>query len=186
MKEIRIGGKTLALVQGDITEERTSAIVNAANNALRGGGGVDGAIHRKGGPKIMEECRRIRWCDTGKAVITTGGNLPARYVIHTVGPVYRDGKHGEPELLASCYRSSMELARRYGIRSLAFPAISTGAYGYPLSEAGRIALKTILEELENHPGIELVRVVLFDERSYRIYSEVLEELLKEKGLEAKE
>lgn len=175
--ERRLGNTLLSLVQGDITKEHTEAIVNAANNALRGGGGVDGAIHRAGGPAIMEECRRIGWCDTGKAVITTGGRLKARYVIHTVGPVYRGGKQGEAELLASCYENSLALAEEKGIRSLAFPSISTGAYGYPLEEAAEVALRTVIRYLSRGSTLQLVRFVLYDSRAYQVYCDTLERLL---------
>ncbi|MEM4643732.1 MAG: O-acetyl-ADP-ribose deacetylase, partial [Candidatus Bathyarchaeia archaeon] len=144
----------------------TDAIVNAANPSLMGGGGVDGAIHRKGGPKILEECKRIRATEypdglpTGKAVITTGGNLKAKYVIHTVGPVWRGGKSGEAELLAEAYRNSLKLAVSKGIKTIAFPSISTGAYGYPIDEASRIALSTVKDFLEKENGLEEVVFVL--------------------------
>ncbi|MEW6658879.1 MAG: O-acetyl-ADP-ribose deacetylase [Thermodesulfobacteriota bacterium] len=174
--EIKVGQSALELVEGDITRQDTEAIVNAANTSLLGGGGVDGAIHRAGGPKILEECRRIGGCPTGEARITTGGNLPARYVIHTVGPVYRDGLHREPELLASCYRESLKLATAKGLKSVAFPSISTGAYGYPLAEAAKIALKTVKEYLAEHPEIERVRFVLFGQAAYAAYEAALKEL----------
>ncbi len=166
----------LELVQGDITHEETDGIVNAANSGLRGGGGVDGAIHRAGGPAILEECRKIGGCPTGQAVITTGGRLKARHVIHTVGPVYRDGQHGEPELLASAYRNSLALAREHGLKSVAFPSISTGIYGYPVSEAARIALG-VVQECSKDPGfLELIRFVLFDEVTFRAYQAARMEL----------
>ena len=175
--EHRIGNTTLELVQGDITRQQVDAIVNAANSALRGGGGVDGAIHRAGGPRIMEECRRIGGCATGDAVITTGGNLPARHVIHAVGPVYRGGKAGEEKLLASAYRRSLEVAVENGLRSVAFPSISTGAYGYPVAEAARVALRAVRRFLEEHPGaLDLVRFVLFTRADYEVYAEALREL----------
>ena len=145
--EVITHGTTIALAVGDITKESTDAIVNAANSGLRGGGGVDGAIHRAGGPAIMAECRQIGYCPTGQAVITTGGNLKARYVIHTVGPVYRGGTKGEAGLLRSAYRTSLMLAAQRGLKSVAFPAISAGIYGYPLHEAARIALTTTIEFL---------------------------------------
>jgi O-acetyl-ADP-ribose deacetylase (regulator of RNase III) len=173
--EIKAGQSVLELVEGDITLQDTDAIVNAANTSLLGGGGVDGAIHRAGGPQILEECRRLGGCPTGEARITTGGNLKARYVIHTVGPVYRDGFHREPELLASCYRESLKLASAKGLESVAFPSISTGAYGYPLADAARIALKTVKEYLADHPEIERVRFVLFGKAAYDAYEAALKE-----------
>ena len=174
--EVKINKSTLSLVEGDITKQDTDAIVNAANKSLRGGGGVDGAIHRAGGPKILEECIRIGGCETGQAVITTGGNLKAKYVIHTVGPVYRDGKHGEPELLESCYRNSLKLASSKGLKSIAFPSISTGAYGYPMDQAAEIALRTVIDYLKNNTDIELVRFVLFGKEAYKTYEENLKKL----------
>jgi O-acetyl-ADP-ribose deacetylase (regulator of RNase III) len=176
--EVKINKSTLSLVEGDITKQDTDAIVNAANKSLRGGGGVDGAIHRAGGPKILEECIRIGGCETGQAVITTGGNLKAKYVIHTVGPVYRDGKHGEPELLESCYRNSLKLASSKGLKSVAFPSISTGAYGYPMDQAAEIALRTVIDYLKNNTDIELVRFVLFGKEAYKTYEETLKRLKK--------
>jgi O-acetyl-ADP-ribose deacetylase (regulator of RNase III) len=166
----------LEITAGDITQQDTEAIVNAANNSLLGGGGVDGAIHRAGGPRILEECRRLGGCPTGEARITTGGDLKARYVIHTVGPVYRDGLHREPELLASCYRESLKLASAKGIKSVAFPAISTGAYGYPLADAAKIALKTVRSYLAAHPEIKLARFVLFGKEAYGAYEAAFKEL----------
>jgi O-acetyl-ADP-ribose deacetylase (regulator of RNase III) len=174
--EVKIGNSTLAIVEGDITKEATEAIVNAANSGLRGGGGVDGAIHRAGGPAIMEECRKIGHCPTGQAVITTGGNLKAKYVIHTVGPVYSGGRRNEAGLLKSAYLESLKLASNKGIRSLSFPAISAGAYGYPLNEAARIALKTAIDYLGEHPEIEQVRFVLFGKPMYDIFTEELKKL----------
>lgn len=174
--EVRIGGSVLTLVQGDITQEETDALVNAANSGLVGGGGVDGAIHRAGGPAIMAECRRIGGCPTGQAVITTGGNLKARYVIHTVGPVYRGGTHGEVELLASAYRESLKLASARGLKSLSFPAISAGVYGYPLKEAARIALGTVIDYLKAHRDIEMVRFVLFGKQTFDAFAVVLRDL----------
>lgn len=159
----------IEIVRGDITTERVDAIVNAANSRLAGGGGVDGAIHRAGGPAIMMECRRLGGCDTGDAKITTGGNLPASHVIHTVGPVYRGGNEGEPELLARCYRRSLEIALDNGLKSIAFPAISCGVYGYPVPGAARIALSTVKSFVESHPEITRVRFVLFSDDVLRIF-----------------
>jgi O-acetyl-ADP-ribose deacetylase len=176
MRSVKIGASTLELVEGDITKQDTEAIVNAANTSLLGGGGVDGAIHRAGGPQILEECRKIGGCPTGEARITTGGRLPAKWVIHTVGPVYRDGRHGEPELLSSAYRSSLRLASARGIKRVAFPSISTGAYGYPLAEAAHIALTTTVDHLKAHPEITLVRFVLFGRAAYEAYETVLIEV----------
>ncbi len=173
--EKKIDGATVVLVQGDITEETTDAIVNAANEGLRGGGGVDGAIHRAGGPAIMEECRKIGYCPTGQAVVTTGGNLKARYVIHTVGPVYRGGNKGEAKLLESAYRQSLERASERGLKSLSFPAISMGVYGYPPGEGARVALRTVMAYLKEHKGIERVRFVLFDRKTFDVFKEALEE-----------
>lgn len=175
--EIKIGSTTLSLVKGNITHEVTDAIVNAANSRLAGGGGVDGAIHRAGGPKIMEECRRIGGCATGDAVITTGGDLKARYVIHAVGPIYKDGRHGEDKLLASAYRRSLEVALGKGVKTIAFPSISTGAYGYPIQDASKIALKTVIDFLKTHKGMELVRFVLFSEPDLEVYKKALEGLI---------
>ncbi|MGB9866849.1 MAG: O-acetyl-ADP-ribose deacetylase [Bacillota bacterium] len=171
----------ITLVKGDITLQHVDAIVNAANSGLRGGGGVDGAIHRAGGPQIAEECRRIAQekggCPTGQAVITSAGRLPARYVVHAVGPVWRGGGHGEAKLLASAYRSALELALQHGVKTLAFPSISTGAYGYPIEQAARIALRTIRDFLERHGyPFEEVRCVLFSETDYRVYQDALREI----------
>jgi O-acetyl-ADP-ribose deacetylase (regulator of RNase III) len=177
MRRVKIGASTLELVEGDITEQDTEAIVNAANSSLLGGGGVDGAIHRAGGPQILEECRKIGGCPTGEARITTGGRLQAAWVIHTVGPVYRDGKRGEADLLANAYRNSLRLATERGIKTMAFPSISTGAYGYPLAEAARIALTTTRDYLKAHPEIAAVRFVLFGQPAYRAYEVVLAELV---------
>ncbi len=174
--QIKVGQSVLELVEGDITQQDTDAIVNAANEQLRVGGGVDGAINRAGGPRIQEEARKIGYCPTGQAVITTGGNLKARYVIHTVGPVYRDGLHGEPELLASAYRESLKLASAKGIASLAFPSLSTGVYGYPVDQAAKIALKTTKDYLQDHPEIKLVRFVLFGQATFQAFARALAEV----------
>lgn len=164
----------IEVVEGDLTKQKVDAIVNAANETLLGGGGVDGAIHRAGGPAILEECRKLNGCQTGDAKITTGGKLPARYVIHTVGPVYRDGRQGEPELLASCHRRSLEVALEHGLKTVAFPAISCGVYGYPIPDAARIATHTAAAFLDNHPEIDLVRFVLFGADTYNAFRDALE------------
>jgi O-acetyl-ADP-ribose deacetylase (regulator of RNase III) len=165
----------IEIVQGDITKEHVDAIVNAANSRLAGGGGVDGAIHRAGGPAIMAECRALGGCDTGDAKITTGGNLPAKHVIHAVGPVYHGGKEGEPELLASCYRRSLEVAVENGLSSVAFPAISCGVYGYPVPDAARIAVNAVQEFCRRNSRIEYVRFVLFSEDVYQIFFDAANE-----------
>jgi len=167
-------GKKLRLVIGDITNIRVDAIVNAANSGLRGGGGVDGAIHRAGGPGIMRELDEIRkasgGCPTGSAVVTSGGALPAQYVFHAVGPIYQDGRHGEPDHLASCYRKCLELAEERNVRSISFPAISTGAYGYPAEEAASIALETVAQHLDRaESGVREVLFVLFDQGFYQLF-----------------
>lgn len=171
-----IGSCRLRLERGDITRQAVDAIVNAANSGLRGGGGVDGAIHRAGGPSIMEECRRIGGCPTGRAVTTGAGSLPARWVIHAVGPVWRGGSHQEADLLGSAYASALAEARAAGASSVAFPSLSTGAYGYPVEEAARIALRTVQDELERHGTPSRVVFVLFDEASLKAYESVLEEI----------
>ena len=169
---------TLEVVQGDITQQDTEAIGNAANSALAGGGGVDGAIHRAGGPTLMAELRaKFKGCPTGSGVITGGGNLKAKYVIHAVGPRY-SGSSKDPELLSSAYRKSLGLCTQNKISSIAFPSISTGIYGYPVEEASRIALKTVMAYLKDHPEIKLVRFVLFDSNTYRFYEEALKEITK--------
>jgi O-acetyl-ADP-ribose deacetylase (regulator of RNase III) len=175
--EVKINNSTLALAEGDITNESTDAIVNAANTRLAGGAGVDGAIHRAGGPSIMEECRKIGGCPTGQAVITTGGNLRAKYVIHTVGPVYQGGNKGEAALLKSAHLESLKLASARKLKSISFPAISTGVYGYPVHEAAQIALKTAIDYLKEHSDMELVRFVLFGRKTYDIFAEELKELI---------
>ena len=177
LTEVRINHARLELVQGDITRQDTDAIVNAANPSLLGGGGVDGAIHRAGGPEILEECRRLGGCPPGEARLTTAGRLKARYVIHAVGPVYYGGQAGEPEKLASAYRHSLQLASQHGLRSVAFPSISTGAYGYPVEKAAPIALRTVIEYLRQHPEIELVRFVLYDTPTFAVYERALRDLV---------
>ncbi len=176
----QVAGAALQLVQGDITEQKVDAIVNAANSGLRGGGGVDGAIHRAGGPSIMRECRKIGHCPTGQAVITTAGELPADRVIHAVGPVWRGGERGEAGLLASAYQSSLELAASNGLTTVAFPSISTGAYGYPIDRAARVALRAVVEYLRENPDtLEAVRFVLFTEDALGVYEGALKEILRE-------
>jgi O-acetyl-ADP-ribose deacetylase (regulator of RNase III) len=153
------------VVRGDLTEQEVDAVVNAANSSLLGGGGVDGAIHRAGGPEILAECRTLGGCDTGDAKATTGGRLPARWVIHTVGPVWRGGEEGEAELLASCHRRSLEVARELGARTVAFPAISTGVYGYPVESAADVAVAAV----RGH-DLDLVRFVLFGDEAYEAFA----------------
>jgi O-acetyl-ADP-ribose deacetylase (regulator of RNase III) len=161
----KIGRTTVSLVAGDLTKQDVDAVVNAANSSLMGGGGVDGAIHRAGGPAIIDDCRKIVAAigrlETGKAVITTGGDMPARFVIHTVGPVWHGGEGGEPRLLADAYRNSLSLAESEGLKTVAFPSISTGIYGYPMEEAARVALATIEEYLKDGSELKEVRIVLF-------------------------
>ena len=175
-EESFLGGRVLVVV-GDITRQDVTAIVNAANSTLLGGGGVDGAIHRAGGPEILKECQQIRktvypnGLPTGQAVITTGGNLPAKYVIHTVGPIYGRDPEREAELLAACYQNSLLLARQHDVSSIAFPSISTGAYGYPKPEATKIASATIKHFLSADQQIEQVRLVFFQERDARAFRE---------------
>ena len=173
MRELSIGTSRIELVQGDITKQDTEAIVNAANSSLLGGGGVDGAIHRAGGPVILAECRRLGGCETGDAKITTGGRLKAKHVIHTVGPIYRGGRQDEAELLASAYRRSLEVAVAHGLTTIAFPSISTGAYGYPIAAAARIALQTVAAIVRAHPTITLVRFVLFSAGDLATYEQAL-------------
>jgi O-acetyl-ADP-ribose deacetylase (regulator of RNase III) len=179
--QFKYRGRTTEVLQGDITRMAADAIVNAANEGLRGGGGVDGAIHRAGGPSIMEECRRIGRCATGSAVITTAGRLPARHVIHTVGPVWQGGKHTESALLRSCYISSLQLAEDNSLKSVAFPSISTGVYGYPIDRASLVAIGAVLDYLSKATSIERVIFVLFSESDFRLYLSRMEELLAEGG-----
>jgi O-acetyl-ADP-ribose deacetylase (regulator of RNase III) len=159
----------IELVVGDITDQDVDAVVNAANPTLLGGGGVDGAIHRAGGPAILEECRGLGGCEPGDAKPTGGGNLPARYVFHAVGPIWRGGSEGEEELLASCHRRAIELAHEHGCRSVAFPAISTGAYGFPVELAAPVAVRATQEALATHPSVELARFVFRDEATLAPY-----------------
>ncbi|MBM4331623.1 MAG: O-acetyl-ADP-ribose deacetylase [Deltaproteobacteria bacterium] len=180
--EARAGQAVIELLQGDITEQDTEAIVNAANRTLLGGGGVDGAIHRAAGPQLLSECRTLGGCETGDAKITRGYKMKARHVIHTVGPVYHSAGQKAPELLARCYRRSLEVASENNLKSIAFPSISTGAYGYPLREAAPIALKTVADYLNSHEGIQTVRFILFGKEAYEAYEEALKDLLQEKAL----
>jgi len=168
--EKRIGSGVIEVVKGDITKETVDAIVNAANESLLGGGGVDGAIHRAGGPAILEECRKLGGCRTGDAKITTAGRMPSKYVIHTVGPVYRDGAHGEPEKLASCHRRSLEVALENGVKTVAFPAISCGV------DAARIALSEVANFLQRDDRIRQVVFVLFDEHALEVYRQTAAKL----------
>lgn len=168
--DFRYKGKTIRVVQGDITKIRVDAVVNAANEGLRGGGGVDGAIHRSGGPAIMVECRKIGRCPTGNAVLTTGGNLPAKYVIHTVGPVWVGGHKREAELLRSAYENSLKLAADEKLKSIAFPSISTGVYGFPIEKACPIALKAVLDHLAGPTSLKEVQFVLFSMGDYALYA----------------
>jgi O-acetyl-ADP-ribose deacetylase (regulator of RNase III) len=161
----------IEIEKGDITKFKVDAIVNAANTSLLGGGGVDGAIHRAAGPKLLEECRTLNGCPTGEAKITRGYNLPAKYVIHTVGPVWSGGNHNEETLLANCYRNSLHLAVENKIKSIAFPAISTGVYHFPIEQATKIAVKETKEFLEKNKFIQKVIFVCFDEDTYRVYKE---------------
>jgi O-acetyl-ADP-ribose deacetylase len=161
--------------QGDITKCKVDAIINAANTSLLGGGGVDGAIHRAAGPQLLEECRELNGCPTGEAKITKGYNLPAKYVIHTVGPVWNGGNNNEDKLLEDCYRNSLKLAVEYGVRSIAFPAISTGVYRFPLERASQIAVTEVSNFLKSNDSINKVIFVCFDENTYEVYKKILNE-----------
>lgn len=174
-KKWTCNGVEIEVVKGDITKEQVDAVVNAANESLRGGGGVDGAIHRAGGPAILEECRTLDHCDVGDAKITTAGEMPAEHVIHTVGPVYHNGKKGEPELLDNCYRRSLEVAVENGCKTIAFPAVSCGVYRFPADKAARIAIAAAADWAKNPQGIELMRFVLFSDDIYEVFENALEE-----------
>ncbi|MBL8693055.1 MAG: O-acetyl-ADP-ribose deacetylase [Planctomycetes bacterium] len=176
-----LGNRRIEVVRGDIVKERVDAIVNAANSTLLGGGGVDGAIHRAAGPDLLEECRGLDGCGTGDAKITRGYRLSARFVIHAVGPIYRGGQEGEAQLLDATYRRCMVIAAEHRLQSLAFPAISTGAYGYPRREAAGIAFRRLLQELRSETTVERVRYVLFDASAFETHEEVLRELLTKRS-----
>ncbi len=177
MYEIGIGSSKLQLLSGDITKQDSEAVVNAANKHLAPGGGVAGAIHRAAGPRLGEECGKLGGCETGQAKISSGYNLPNKYVIHTVGPVYGQAESAAG-LLRDSYLNSLKLAENKGIRSISFPALSTGAFGYPLREASQIALQTIVDYLKGKTSIELVRMVLYDQSSFDVHKEVLEEIVR--------
>jgi len=167
----------IKVVEGDITKQTVDAIVNAANTALLGGGGVDGAMHRAAGPELLEECRKLGGCPTGQARITKGYKLPAKWVIHTVGPVWRDGKHGEDDSLAGCYRSSLALAEQNGVKTIAFPSISTGAYGFPMERAAHVAVTEIKTFLERKNSIEKVLLVCFGKGAFEIHLQAVREVV---------
>ena len=171
-----INGVTLALMRGNIVEARVDAIVNAANSGLRSGGGVDGAIHRAGGPSIMEECRKIGGCPTGEAVVTSAGRLAAKYVFHAVGPIY-SGSLDDQRLLTSAYQSCLNLAEKHQVKSIAFPSLSTGIYGYPLELASPIALRTIIEHIKKPTCLQQVLMVLFGESAYKVHEQALDKLI---------
>jgi O-acetyl-ADP-ribose deacetylase (regulator of RNase III) len=177
---VRVNSAVIELTQGDITQQATDAIVNAANQSLLGGGGVDGAIHRAAGPQLLAETRRLGGCQTGDAKITRGYNLRARHIIHAVGPVYRAGDPSVPALLASAYRRSLEVAQENGLQNIAFPAISTGIYGYPLEEAATIALSTVCDFLATHPQITLARFVLYNAAAMAAFKAALHELVSQR------
>jgi O-acetyl-ADP-ribose deacetylase (regulator of RNase III) len=186
MNSIKINNTQISLLLADITKQKTVAIVNAAHSSLLGGGGVDGAIHRAGGRKILEECIKIRekqgGCKTGEAVITTGGNLPAKYVIHTVGPIWRGGNNRESELLANCYTNSLKLAMKNAIKTISFPAISTGVYGYPIEKAAPVALKTVINLVQENDFFDQVVFVLYDQRTYDVYEQALDTLVDKSSI----
>ena len=176
MKAEQVIADRIEVIEGDITQQRVDAMVNAANTTLLGGGGVDGAIHRAAGPELLEECRTLGGCPTGQAKITKGYRLAAKWVIHTVGPVWRDGRHGEEELLASCYRNSLALAEQNGARTLAFPSISTGAFGFPMDKAARIAVAQIRTFLEQNSSMEKVVLVCFGKSAFDMHRNAVAEI----------
>jgi len=181
--EVKINECVLKLIKGDITKQNTDCIVNAANSSLMGGGGVDGAIHRAGGPEILEECKKIKeeiggYLPTGEAVMTTAGKMPAKKVIHTVGPIYWKDKNPE-KLLSNAYRNSLKLCLEKGYKTISFPSISTGAYGYPVEEASKVALNTVIKFLKENKGLDEVRFVLFSDKDLKVYEEALKSLLNE-------
>jgi O-acetyl-ADP-ribose deacetylase (regulator of RNase III) len=181
MEELLVGHCAIQLARGDITRIPVDAIVNAANHMLAGGGGVDGAIHKAAGPELMQELRQYDACPTGSAVVTGSGRLPAKYVIHAVGPVYRGGQRDEAALLASCYRTALQLAEERNCQSISFPSISTGVYGYPIPEAAAIALSTLIEALPDAPSIRVVKLVQFNEVSYQAYSRLMDNFLSKQS-----
>ncbi len=175
MYAIEYKGVVVKIVRGDITEQDTDAVVNAANKRLSPGGGVAGAIHSAAGSRLWEECKKIEHCETGEAVITKGYKLPAKWVVHTVGPVWTS-RHEDPEMLSACYSNSLAIADKHNIRSISFPAISTGAFGYPLEEGAEIAVKAICETIENLSSVKLIQFVLYDDKAYNIFEEKLKNL----------
>lgn len=185
MEKIKVSNAFLVLKQGDITKEEVDAIVNAANPSLMGGGGVDGAIHRAGGPEILQECIKIAEeiggrLPRGEAVATTAGKLEAKYVIHTAGPIWHGGDNNEPQILRNCYINSLEKGLSLGLKTIAFPSISTGVYGYPVELASRVAIQAVVDFLKEKDGFEEVRFVLFDDRTYQAYLQAAEEIAKAK------
>jgi O-acetyl-ADP-ribose deacetylase (regulator of RNase III) len=176
-RKVNMAHERITIILGDITEQMVDAIVNAPNNSLLGGGGVDGAIHRAAGPELLAECRKLGGCETGQAKITGGYNLPAPGVIPTLGPVWQDGSHNEDELLAQCYRSCFALAQEHGIKTIAFPSISAGAYGFPLERAARIAVAEVKEFLERDSSLEKVLLVCFSDRAYQCYVNAVHKIM---------
>ena len=173
-----MGQSKIAVIQGDITQQRVDAIVNAANNSLLGGGGVDGAIHRAAGPQLLAECRQLKGCETGDAKITQGYNLPAKWVIHTVGPVWKGGNYGEDELLAICYRNCLAIAEQYQIETIAFPAISTGIYGFPVARAAKIAITEIQAFLASNHALKQIVLVCFSQDAYDCFTKAVQQTME--------